>query len=88
MTVVAPSPTTVSLTVAKVTPTMSTSVAPTKVMVKKTKAKVTVVVVVECRDPDRHSDRSISRAKVLATGNLSDGRATLTLPVFTTTGTS
>jgi predicted extracellular nuclease len=78
---------TVSFTVAKVTPTMSTSVAPAKIVVKKTKARVSVTVSSDVVTPSGKV-QIVSGGTVLRTAILSDaGRATLKLPVFTTTGT-
>jgi len=55
------------------------------VIVKRTKVKATVVVSSNVVTPT--GKVTINHAgKVLATGNLFEGRVTLTLPVFATTG--
>jgi len=80
-----PASTQVELTVAKVAPTLTSKVAPAKVIVKKTKARVTVTVTSPVVTPS--GEVTVSRGAVeLATGSLVNGRVTLRLPVFATVG--
>lgn len=82
---VAASSTTVMLTVNRVAPTLTSTVSPAKIVVKKSKATVTVTVSSDVVTPTGRV--LISRGgTVLATGNLSSGVVGLTLPAFTTTG--
>ncbi len=80
----AASSTAVGLTVAKATPSLTVSSKPAKVVVKKTKAKVTATLAATGQTPTGTIAVTVGTQTYLA--DLKGGKATVTLPKFTTVG--